>query len=351
MEQQNQSVQPQSTLPAAPPTRPRLLLVIAVAAVVATGTGIWWAVVGREDVVPLPAVATDLQADSWEVAANKAAVPRTEVTAALFGADVYVVGGFDAAGQPVDTVEMFNPETWVWSMGPALPSAVHHSAAVVFDEQLYVAGGLTGTDFAPTKDVWVLRGDAWQPGPALPEPIGAHGAAVLNDRLYIAGGNQADGASTGAVYSLGKGEASWRAEQAMPTPRNHLAVASATGKLYAIGGRDATTTIMQTVEIFDPLSGQWQTGASMPTGRSGIASAVLDGEIYIFGGESTERTFSDAESYDPVTGTWSKLPPMPAPRHGLGATVFGNSIYLFLGGPQPGLTVSSDVQVLKFYER
>lgn len=316
-----------------------------VAAVI--GLGIWWMASSKEG--PAPNASASMVEQGWSIAAAKANVPRTEVSAALYQGKVYVVGGFDEAGQPVNTVEIFDPQTDSWSQGPALPNAVHHTSAVVLGGQLYVIGGLTGTDFKPTNKVYVYDGTSWTEGPALPQPLGAQGAAILSaDRLYVAGGTQANGTSTGAVYSLGVDETEWQVEPSMSVPRNHLTMASVDGKLYAIGGRDSDTMTLQTVEIYDPVTKKWQTGADMPTGRSGLASAVLAGKIYVFGGESTEKTFNEAEEYNPVNGTWREITPMPEARHGLGSAVFGNTVFLFLGGPQPGLSVSDNVQILGF---
>lgn len=348
--QQNNDMPSNATMPEDPrrPKKQMILWVVGLLFVAAIiGIGIWLMASSKEE--PVVNTSASMVEQGWSISSAKASVPRTEVSAALYQGKVYVVGGYNEAGQAVNTVEIFDPQTDSWSQGPALPSAVHHTSAVVLGGQLFVVGGLTGTDSKPTNKVYAYDGTKWTEGPMLPQPLGAQGAAIVSaDRLYVAGGIQADGASTGAVYSLGVDETEWRTEPSMTAARNHLTLASVDGKLYAIGGRDSETMTLQTVEIYDPLTKQWQAGADMPTGRSGLTSAVLAGKIYAFGGESTEKTFSEAEEYNPASGTWREITPMPEARHGLGSAVFGNTIFLFLGGPEPGLTVSDNVQILGF---
>ena len=343
----NQAVNPPTPQNSKPPKKHTVLLVVGLLLVAtAICAGIWLTASTKEE--QATNTSTGVVEKGWIIADGKASVPRTEVSGALYNAQVFVVGGFNEAGQPVNTVELYDPQTDAWSEGPALPIAVHHTGAATLGDQLYVVGGFTGTDFKPTDKVYVYNGTAWVEGPKLPQPLGAQGIAVWGDRLFVVGGNQANGASTGVMYSLGVGDTEWQIEPSMPTLRNHLTLAAANDKLYAIGGRDENSMTLQTVEIYDPVTKKWQTGADMPTGRSGITSAVVGGKVYVFGGESTDKTFNEAEEYNPVSDTWGKLTPMPEARHGLGSAVFSNNIYLFLGGPQPGLTVSDTVQILSF---
>ena len=83
----------------------------------------------------------------------------------------------------------------------------------------------------------------------------------------------------------------------------------------------------------------------MPTARSGIAAAVLDGRIVVVGGEGPSGTFGEVESYDPETNGWSSLARMPKARHGLGAVAVDRRIYVIAGGPTPGGSASSVVEI------
>lgn len=91
-------------------------------------------------------------------------------------------------------------------------------------------------------------------------------------------------------------------------------------------------------------------------------AVVVEGKIVALGGEKSNAatgTFAQVEEYDPVTNTWSSLPPMPQGKHGIAATRLGNGIFKFCqlrltsfsgiflvgGGPQTGLSTSSNVWI------
>jgi N-acetylneuraminic acid mutarotase len=333
---------------ASPSKKPRRWLVVFLGLVLILGVSFfvaWWREDSTEDA---EVTATTFVADKWRTSEQKAEVARTEVAAAMYKDKVFVIGGINAANQPVNTVERFDTTGESWGPGPDLPTAVHHTSAVAFDGKLYVIGGLTGTEFIPTAKVYVYDGIIWTEGPSLPEAIGAAGVAVVKDRIYIVGGHDSKNQSSNRMYSLGEGDTTWKTEPPMTTMRNHLAVATVAGKLYAIAGRNDDSVTLTKVEVYDPLNETWKAAPDLPTGRSGITAAVLKGKIYVFGGESTEKTFDENEVFDPKTQKWAASIPMPEARHGLGSAVSGKTIYIFLGGPQPGYSTSGTVQILEF---
>ena len=61
----------------------------------------------------------------------------------------------------------------------------------------------------------------------------------------------------------------------------------------------------------------------------------------LVGGEATAGTIPAVEAYDPPTRRWSSLPPLEQPRHGLGVAAYDGVLYALLGGPTPGLDVST----------
>src|SRR5258708_24327923 len=75
-------------------------------------------------------------------------VPLEESGAAAAGGKLYVIGGFDAAGNSLRTV-------WVlagiaWSAGPRLPLRLDHTSAATLADRIYLAGGHSlGRDTAP----------------------------------------------------------------------------------------------------------------------------------------------------------------------------------------------------------
>src|SRR5213083_2042579 len=97
-------------------------------------------------------------AGSWEQRA-RVPTPRSEVGGALVGAEIYVVGGFDA--QAATAVESYDPAADAWRARAALPVGLNHAAAVGLNGKLYVVGGFDPSapsnrllEYDPALDRW-----------------------------------------------------------------------------------------------------------------------------------------------------------------------------------------------------
>lgn len=322
--------------------------ILAVLFLVGVSTYLIWNATRTPEPLPPPPRQAVLQPTEWRMAASEAPTPRTEVTAAELNGRAYVIGGLTADSRISDAVDVYDLTTEEWSKGPPLPAGRHHTTAVTYDNKIYVMGGYAERHGNVSKTVYIFDGQTWQNGVDLPTPAAAHAAVVLSNRIYVVGGVDAGGKDTTKLYSFGRGDQAWKTEPSMSVPRDHLAAASLAGKLYAIGGRDRSTMLLDANEVYDPATGKWARAENLPTGRSGLSAAVFAGKAYVIGGESREKTFTEVEVLDGKTGKWSSGPSLAAGRHGIGSAPFNDRIYVFLGGPKPGLTVSSKVQILQF---
>ena len=74
-------------------------------------------------------------------------VPRYLHTCSVYNGQIYAMGGWE-----ISSVEIYQPATNTWRMGPQLPSALDDGLSFVHDQVLYIiyTGGdvykLTGTD-------------------------------------------------------------------------------------------------------------------------------------------------------------------------------------------------------------
>ena len=87
--------------------------------------------------------------------------------------------------------------------------------------------------------------------------------------------------------------------------------------------------------------------ADAPTARGGNGAAAAGRQVVVIGGERPGGTIAPVEAFDPRSGTWRALPPSPRPRHGAAVAGIGRTAYQALGGPEPGLTVSSTLMALR----
>ena len=295
--------------------------------------------------VPLPG--------SWTTLAP-APTKRTEVTAAVLGGKIYVLGGFAepslgtlSSMTITDRVEVYDPATNEWTTRAPLPVGLHHAAAVVAENRLYVIGGYRQAFLAlwhPVATVHMYDPDknAWTERSPMPTPRGALAVAESGGKFYAIGGY--DGATNRAeVEVYDPANDAWTVRSPLPTPRDHLAATTAGGKIYAIGGRVNQNYAhnLPTVEAYDPAVDRWTKAADLPTARSGITAGVIRGTIYVPGGEAPEGTFRTHEAYTPATDRWHIAASMPTGRHGLGSAVVGDRLYVISGGPTPGGSYSN----------
>jgi Kelch motif len=272
--------------------------------------------------------------------------PRTEVTAAALGDSIYVIGGFDAAGRTVPTVEVYDIEADTWTRGPDLPVAVNHAMSAVAEGTVYVVGGYLGPLSDPTGRTFALGQGGWEELPPMPEPRAAAGAAAVGPEIFVPGGVGPTGlADSTPVLDIETRR--WRTEPGLVVPREHLGVASFGGHVYAVGGRTGGIgTNLGEAEAFDPATGNWRPLPPMPTPRGGLAAAATSSGLVVAPGGEADSTFAEVEAFDVEEGRWVVLPPMPTSRHGLGVATVGTTVHVIAGGPTPGLSVSGAHEAL-----
>ncbi len=205
---------------------------------------------------------------------------------------IYVIGGDNYTGDPLTTVEEYDPETNSWHTRASLPTGRWLlGAATGVDGQIYAIGGMAGD-----------------------------------------GGMGLSAVATVEAYDPKLDE--WTTRASMPTPRWLLGVvASANGKIYAIGGENETE-VLDIVEEYDPISDTWTQKAGMPMARAAFASvAASNGKIYLIGGYGDDTVVLE---FDPVADTWVQKASLPTGRYMFGAAEVKNGLIYAAGGEADG---------------
>ena len=274
--------------------------------------------------VPLPV--TGIPVGTW-VDLPAAPSSRGEVSAARLGDNVYVVGGFDTAGQTTAEVQRLDLRTERWSPVRRMPKALNHMSAFAYQGQLYVVGGYaspgdTSTDAVQGFWRYDPRTGHWRAMPDAPIPRAAAGAAVLGHRLYVVGGrNDVTAAlSSTAIFDFDTGR--WSLGPSLAHAREHLAVVAAGGSIWALGGRELGISNTY-VERYRPGAAAWQSMPSMPVARSGFQAVSVGDAIVVVGGEDGASTVPEVDRLDLRTGRWTPLADLPVARHGLGVVADG----------------------------
>src|SRR5258707_10675335 len=103
------------------------------------------------------------------------------------------------------------------------------------------------------QSVWMFDGTAWSAGARLPIGLDHTSAATLDDRVYLAGGHSF-GRDSARFFRLDGG--SWTELAQMHHARGGHALVAAAGKLYAIGGKTAFAKVAPPAG-YDPSSNDW----------------------------------------------------------------------------------------------
>jgi Kelch motif protein len=253
-----------------------------------------------------------------------------EAAAASAAGKLYVIGGFDAAGNSLRTVWVFDGSAW--RAGSRLPLGLDHTSAATLGDRIYVAGGHSfGRDSARA---FRLDGSTWTELAPMHHARGGHTLLAAMGRLYAIGGNTA-AANVAPVEVYDPATGAWSDLTSFPTPRNHVAGFVLGNSVCAAGGRSPTRI---RVDCFDLDRSAWVRLPDLPIATSGAgASALADGRVVIMGGQDARETniVNDAELLGP--NAWAVLGPMLVPRHGFELAPFDGRAWACGGGSLPGL--------------
>ena len=257
--------------------------------------------------------------------------PVEETAAAVADGKLYVMGGFDAAGNSLDSVFVFDGMSW--QSGPALPLRLDHPSAATLDGQIYIAGGHSnGSDSAK---LFRLDGDHWSPLTSMKFPRGGHALVAAQGHLYAIGGNTNRG-NVDTVESYDPAANMWTPVVSMPTPRNHLSGFLFGTSICVAGGRSPTT---DRVDCLDPVHDTWSSLPKLPRPTSGGgATAFFGGGAVMLGGQNARETaiVDQLTHYSPAAG-WTTGETMLVPRHGFQLAVFEGRAWACGGATAPGL--------------
>jgi N-acetylneuraminic acid mutarotase len=260
------------------------------------------------------------------------------------GRYVYRVGGMIAkndAGQPEDMhslpdVGRFDPEKNVWQPLENLPTPRSSHQAVLLGHTLYVIGGwaLNGGTYDSEWQQTMATCDLSQPKCSwkvepMPFATRAFGAAVFNDKIYVVGGLTPEGSTDGLqIYDPKAG--TWAAGPSLPKDNTTIVAAAyqgqlyangADGKLYRLSGDGSAWDVAGELE-FPRMFHQLVEGPNGPMVVGGIPSASRGARI---------RHIELATAEPAPAGVVWTLDAQSAAKNRQGAFLLGHQLYVFGG--------------------
>jgi N-acetylneuraminic acid mutarotase len=190
----------------------------------------------------------DPETDTWETKAPMP-TPRNWVTANVVNGKIYLMGGYTP--YPSTLNEVYDPETDAWSTktpSPDAPITDSSLASCVFDNNIFLFGGLTQDQHYQLNQIYDTVTDRWSAGAYPPSSLGGGAAAATTGafapkRIYAIGPApiyNPEGAPsyTNRVYYPRTD--SWSAAVDMPTTRFNFGIAVVNDAFYVIGGHTYT---------------------------------------------------------------------------------------------------------------
>lgn len=269
--------------------------------------------------------------------------PRSDAAVAAVGEDIWVFGGLAYSGTTA-TVEKFNPATAevTSNSGWVMPTAVMGASSGVINNKVYIAGG-AGFSYNVQDKVQIFNpvDQSWSEGAAAPHAFFLAASAVYQDKLYVFGGLTSflnkvllPTAISDAVMVYDPAKDSWSELQAMPTSLyGAAAVADPQGNgIILTGGRhgaDEGSLPQNQASRFNPQDGSWTPLAAMKAGRYLHQMVADDAQVYSLLGQSPGGANDAGELFK--NAAWQPAVKVDVGLYEAGATALGGSGYL-LGG-------------------
>lgn len=198
------------------------------------------------------------------------------LAAARVGNEIYTFG--DYGGSTI--CQIYSIDNDSWSPGPAIPERLYWSTAEAVGSRICLIGGWQpgGGGELDTLQILDTTTGLWSQGASLPHDEKLLASAVYDGEIFVFG--------SGFYYRYDVANNSWHPIAAAPSGHGHAAEAVTVGdKIYLIGGNAGYIYEAYTsVEVYDPVADTWAVGPDLNVGRYQFGAVLSQGSIYAVGG-------------------------------------------------------------------
>jgi len=295
-------------------------------------------------------------AGTWTVTGRMTA-PRIDIDLTLLpNGNALAVSSWGPNETPINTAEVYNPHTGMWTAtGKTIIDSYGSAVVLLSDGRVLVAGGesIAANRTLSSAELYDPRTNAWIATGSMLTAHSSVGILLRNGLVLVAGGCATWIKDVGCTTLTRRSElydsrtGRWTATGSMVTPRlgNTLTLLP-DGRVLAAGGcqnvasNGSCTTIAASAELYDAHTGTWSQTGSMDTLRYDHTATLLpNGKVLIVGGcNSAQYVYACAQSlattelYDSHTGTWTTASSMTRPRASHTATLLPTGQVLVAGG-------------------
>ena len=257
---------------------------------------------------------------------------------------VLIVGGFDqTSDQGRNGAELYDPMNERWSVTGSLNTPrFHHTATLLKNGKVLVVGGGELIDWyynSPLDTVELYDPDTgtWSFTGNLNTAVSSHTATPLqNGKVLVLATGSAElyDPDTGIWSSVGSvGGYIGRSD--------HTATLLPDGRVLIVGGDPSPGGPIPPAQLYDPDTGEWSIAGHLIHYEARVehtATLLPDGKVLVaggsgvFGGGVYSFALRSSELYDPDTGTWSFAGDSNTPRDYHTATLLPDGRPLLVGG-------------------
>ncbi len=287
---------------------------------------------------------------------------------------VLVVGGVDATGVPLNSVEIYDPKQDKFILAASMSTKrAGHGATLLPDGRVMVAGGaaffpnssfsnilaFANTGMLNSSEIYNPTNNKWSAGATIRERLlGAALTTLGTGKVLLSGGIGVDfffglpvGLATRTNCTLYDPKNNrWAGAASMKSGRaahDINVVVMTNGKVLVTGGLAGSVSVSNTslagikslanAEVYNPGSNSWSAIANMAVSRSAhTATLVPNGRVIVAGGTSgsilTPSSVASVQEFNPTTNAWRSLSSLQAARAGHGAAVTTDGLLVIFGG-------------------
>jgi hypothetical protein len=212
-----------------------------------------------------------------------------------------------------------------------------HTATLLPDGRVFVAGGLAGESSAASTEIFDPATRKFANASSMSVARTGHTATLLaNGKVLIAGGYNGSYLASAELYDPAAN--SFAPVRAMNAARSgHVATLLSNRKVLLVGGVGIGWTFLASAEIYDPATNTFTPTGDMHAARESHTATLLgNGKVLITGGHRGRRPsvtiYSSTEIYDPVTGRFTAGGEMTRIRHKHEAVLLADGRVLIAGG-------------------
>jgi hypothetical protein len=212
-----------------------------------------------------------------------------------------------------------------------------HSATLLPDGRVFVAGGLAGENNLASTEIFDPAAESFAHAGNMSVARTGHTATLLsNGKVLIAGGYNGSYLASAELYDPATKR--FTPANAMTSARSgHVATLLPNGKVLLAGGVGVGWTFLASAEIYDPAANTFTRTSDMLAARESHTATLLhNGKVLVTGGHRGRRPavtiYSSTEIYDPATGRFTAGGDMTRIRHKHEAVLLADGRVLIAGG-------------------